>query len=194
MTSLISSLRASLVMLVLMTGLLGVAYPALTTAILQTAAPGTANGSLLADGSGRIIGSALIGQTFTDPRHLWGRPSATATPYDGANSSGSNLGVNNPALVEAVKARIAALKTADPDNQKPIPVDLVTASASGLDPEISLAAALYQAPRIAKARGMAEKDVIATIEATSSGRALGILGEPRVNVLAVNLTLDGRQK
>jgi K+-transporting ATPase ATPase C chain len=191
MSNALSMIRASVIMLVLMTVLLGGLYPAVTTGILKLTAPKAAAGSLVIDASGAVRGSTLIGQNFTDPRHLWGRLSATATPYDAANSSGSNLGVNNPALIDAVKARIAALKAAAPDNAAPIPVDLVTASASGLDPEISVAAALYQVPRIAKARGLAEKDVRTVIDAATGSRLLGFLGEPRVNVLAVNMTLDG---
>ena len=158
--------------------------------------PHQANGSLILK-DGKAVGSELIGQSFDDPKYFWGRLSATGTfPYNAFNaenltaSSGSNYGPLNPALLEAVKARIAALKAADPGNTAPIPVDLVTASGSGLDPNISVAAALYQVPRVARARGLSEEAVRALVNQYTVGRQFGILGEPRVNVLELNLALD----
>lgn len=186
-----SHLRTGAAMLALLTLLTGGLYPALTSALLQAGFPAAANGSLVFDDRGAVIGSHLIGQDFTDPKYLWGRLSATASnPYDAAASSGSNFGVTNPSLIDAAKARIAALKATDPGNAAPIPVDLVTASASGLDPEISPAAAAYQVRRIAKARGLGENVVRAAIAGATSGRTFGLLGEPRVNVLWVNQALD----
>lgn len=186
-----SELRASAISLVLFTLLLGGAYPALTLLGLRVLAPEAATGSLVAGGNGEVVGSRLIGQNFTSPRYLWGRPSATGTtPYDASASSGSNLGVNNPALIEAVKERIAALRAADPGNAAPVPVDLVTASASGLDPDISPAAADYQVGRIARARGLDEAQVRAVLASATVGRTLGLFGDPRVNVLAANRALD----
>jgi potassium-transporting ATPase KdpC subunit len=196
MNSLISTVRPALALTLLLTLLLGGAYPALTTLILQTGFKAQAEGSLITDTSGKVIGSKLIGQNFDKPEYLWGRLSATGTaPYNAGASSGSNLGANNPALLEAITGRIKALKDADPANKAPIPVDLVTASGSGLDPEISPAAAYYQVNRIAAARHIPAAKVKAAIEKSTKGRtAFGILGEPRVNVLEVNLRLDGQVK
>jgi K+-transporting ATPase ATPase C chain len=166
-------------------------YPVLITAVAQTLFPHQANGSLIRV-NGQIIGSELIGQAVDDPAYFWGRPSATTPmPYNAAASAGSNLAPNNPALIERVTQRIEALQTADPYNQQPIPVDLVTASASGLDPHISLAAAEYQIGRVARARGLTETAVAQLVQAHTEGRLLGIWGEPRVNVLMLNLALTG---
>jgi K+-transporting ATPase ATPase C chain len=182
--------RPAIVLLLVLTVLTGLAYPLLVTGIAQLIFPHQANGSLIVK-DGRVLGSELIGQPFDDPRYFWGRPSATAPfPYNAAASSGSNLGPSNPALVEAVRARVAALRAADPGNTQPIPVDLVTASASGLDPDISLAAALYQVPRVARERGLPQAEVEALVRRYTTGRQLGVLGEPRVNVLELNLVLD----
>ncbi|HTN40560.1 MAG TPA: potassium-transporting ATPase subunit KdpC [Asticcacaulis sp.] len=195
MKTLISNLRPALTLTVLLTLLLGVGYPLLTTGILHFGFPSQAEGSLIRDESGRVIGSRLIGQNFDQPQYVWGRLSATGpAPYNAGGSSGSNLGVNNPALMDAVKARIAALKAADPDNTAPIPVDLVTASGSGLDPDITPAAALYQAHRVARARGMTDDEVKGLIKKSTYNRTFNILGEPRVNVLELNLRLDGKLK
>lgn len=195
MKSIISTLRPALVSTLVLTVLLGGVYPALTTAILQLGFHSQAEGSLIHDAGGKVIGSSLIGQNFDQPQYLWGRLSATATaPYNAGASSGSNLGANNPALLDAVKGRADALMAADPTNHAKIPVDLVTASGSGLDPEISPAAADYQVHRIAAARHVSETAVTAAITQSTRGRDLGILGEPRVNVLEVNLRLDGKMK
>ena len=168
----------------------GVLYPLAVTGVGQAIFPRQAAGSLIERG-GRVIGSSLIGQNFDAPRYFWGRPSATSPqPYNGLASGGSNLGPENPALIDAVKARIAALREADPDNKLPIPVDLVTASASGLDPDISPAAARYQVARVARARGLATEQVQALVDAHTVGRQWGVFGEPRVNVLDLNLALD----
>jgi potassium-transporting ATPase KdpC subunit len=170
--------------------LTGVLYPLAVTGIAQVVFPTQASGSLIVQ-DGRPIGSSLIGQSFTDPRYFWGRPSATAErPYNGLASGGSNLGPLNPALVEAVKGRIAALKAADPDNPRPIPGDLVLASGSGLDPHISPAAAAYQVERVARARGIEVETVAAVVARQTEGRQFGLFGEPRVNVLKLNLALD----
>ena len=186
-------LRPACVLLVLFTILTGLLYPLTVTGLAQAFFPTQANGSLIRLGS-RVVGSALIGQPFTNPGYFWGRPSATAPfPYNAASSAGSNLGPSNPALAEAVAARIAALRAADPGNDEPVPADLVMASASGLDPHISLAAALYQAPRVARARGLEVAAVRALIAKYTEDRQLGFLGEPRVNVLKLNLALDGVQ-
>jgi K+-transporting ATPase ATPase C chain len=185
-----AQLRLSLILLGLLTLLTGVAYPLFVTAIAQLLFPFQANGSLIHAGR-RVVGSALIGQPFDHPRYFWGRPSATGrAPYDAAASSGSNLGPLSDALLDAVKARVDALRVADPGNPAPVPVDLVTASSSGLDPDVSLAAAYYQVPRIARARGLDPGAVRGLIAQLAEGRQLGILGEPRVNVLALNLALD----
>ncbi len=185
-----SQLRPALVLFVLLSVLTGLAYPLLVTGVAQVAFPAQANGSLI-QRDGQTVGSALIGQAFSDPKQFWSRPSATGPmPYNAAISSGSNLGPSNPALHDAVKARIEALRAADPGNAAPVPVDLVTASASGLDPHISRAAADYQAGRVARARGLPEARVRELIEAHTEGAWLGFLGEPRVNVLQLNLALD----
>lgn len=183
-------LRPALVLFVLLSAITGLAYPLAVTGIAQLAFPQAANGSLVVK-DGRPVGSALIGQAFADPGHFWSRPSATTpTPYNGANSGGSNLGPANPALADAVKARIAALRAADPGNTTPVPVDLVTASASGLDPHISRAAADWQLPRVARARGLPEAQVRALVDQHTEAPLLGFIGEPRVNVLRLNLALD----
>jgi K+-transporting ATPase ATPase C chain len=185
-----SLLRPSIVLLAIFTVLTGVLYPLTVTALAQVVFPEQANGSLIRQGD-RIVGSALIGQPFDDPRYFWGRPSATApVPYNAAASAGANLGPSSPALLAAVQARVMALHAADPGNTQPIPVDLVTASASGLDPHISVAAALYQVSRVARARGMTDEAVRALVEQATEGRQLGFLGEPRVDVLKLNLALD----
>jgi K+-transporting ATPase ATPase C chain len=168
----------------------GLLYPLAVTGIAKLAFPAQASGSLIMR-NGQPVGSTLIGQAFTDPRYFWGRPSATGpTPYNAANSGGSNLGPAHPVLAEAVKARVQALRAADPSNGAPVPVDLVTASASGLDPEISVAGAEYQVDRVARARGLAPATVRALVARHTTGRWLGLLGEPRVNVLELNLALD----
>jgi K+-transporting ATPase ATPase C chain len=177
-------------MLVVLSVLTGVAYPYLVNGIAQLALPGAANGSLIMAG-GKPVGSTLIGQPFDDPKYFWSRPSATSPqPYNAMASSGSNQGPRNPALADAVKDRIKALRDADPGNTAPVPADLVTASGSGLDPEISVAAAQYQLSRVAKARGMSEDRVRQLVVENTSGRTLGILGEARVNVLTLNIALD----
>jgi len=183
-------LRNAAMLLLLMTVITGIAYPLLVTGLAQVIFPVQANGSLLAK-DGKPIGSALIGQQFTASKYFWGRPSATAPQaYNGTASNGSNLGPTNPALADAVRQRIAALQAADPGNTAPIPVDLVTASGSGLDPEISPAAAQYQLARVARARGLPLAEVQALVARCTRGRQLGVLGEPRVNVLELNLALD----
>ena len=184
-------LRPAVALFIVLSLITGLAYPLLTTSIAQAVFPGQANGSLIRDGKGRIVGSSLIGQAFADPGHFWGRPSATTPmPYNAGSSGGSNLGPSNPALQETVKARIEALRAADPGNAAPVPVDLVTASGSGLDPEISRAAADYQAARVARARGLPEAQVRSLVEQHTLHPWLGFLGEPRVNVLELNLALD----
>jgi K+-transporting ATPase ATPase C chain len=186
-------LRPALSMFTLLTLLTGVVYPLAVTGLAQLLFPQAANGSLLVM-NGTAVGSTLIGQHFSSPGYFWGRPSATGPyPYNAAGSSGSNLGPLNPALTEAVMARIAALRAADPGNNLPVPVDLVTASASGLDPDISLAAAYYQATRVARARNLPLGQVTALIEQQAVRPWFGILGEPRVNVLRLNLALKGKE-
>lgn len=194
-----SQIRPALVSLVLFTFLTGLVYPLVVTGIAQLIFPHQANGSLI-EQNGQVVGSELIGQPFDDPVYFWGRPSATGTfPYNAfdaatlTGSSGSNYGPLNPALFEMVEAQVAALQAADPDNTAPIPVDLVTASASGLDPHISVAAAIYQIPRVAAARNMSEAELRDLVNQYTEGRQLGFLGEPRVNVLQLNLALDAAQ-
>ena len=187
-----SIIRPALAVFGALTLLCGVLYPAAVTGIGRFAFAHQANGSLIEAG-GKTLGSTLIGQPFSNPGYFWGRPSATAPmANNAAGSSGSNQGPTNPALADAVRSRIAALKQADPDNRAPVPVDLVTASASGLDPDISLAAAHYQAGRVATARRLAQQEVRALIDANGERPLLGVLGEPRVNVLALNRALDAR--
>ena len=184
-------LRPALFLLAIFTILTGLLYPLAVTGLAQALFPRQANGSLIMSG-GSAVGSELIGQPFDNPRYFWGRPSLTAgIAYNASASGGSNLGPANPALAEVVAARLAALVAADPANTQPVPVDLVTASGSGLDPHISLAAALYQAPRVVRARGLDESAVHQLVLAHVEGRQLGLLGEPRVNVLKLNLALDG---
>lgn len=186
----LAHMRAATLMLLLLTALTGVVYPIVVTGIAQLIFPGQANGSLIIK-DGKPVGSALIGQPFDDPKYFWSRPSATSPyPYNAAASSGSNLGPTNPDLLKAVADRVEALRKADPANSAPVPVDLVTASGSGLDPHITPAAALYQVPRVAKARGIPEERLRQLVAEHTQGRQFGILGEPRVNVLALNLALD----
>ena len=183
-------LRPAFVLLILLSALTGLLYPLAVTVIAQTLFPREASGSLVMR-DGKAVGSRLIGQSFQDPKYFWGRLSGTGpAPYNAAASAGSNFGPLNKALKDAAVARIAALRAADPGNSAPGPVDLVTASGSGLDPHISIAAALYQAPRVARIRGLDEKSVEAMIQAATTGRALGLFGEPVVNVLELNLALD----
>lgn len=185
-----SQLRPAFVLLLTLTLITGVIYPLMVTGVAQITFPHQANGSLIII-DGKVYGSELIGQSFDDPRYFWGRPSAAG--YNAAASSGSNYGPLSPALVDIVQTRIDVLKAADPDNTLPIPVDLVTASGSGLDPHISVAAALYQVHRVATVRGLSEADVRALVDKYTTGRQFGLLGEPRVNVLELNLALDGIQ-
>ncbi|HVN75828.1 MAG TPA: potassium-transporting ATPase subunit KdpC [Thermoanaerobaculaceae bacterium] len=186
----ITQLRPALVLLAALHVLTGVIYPLAVTGVAQTFWHDKANGSLLVE-RGAVRGSSLIGQPFSSPGYFWGRPSATSpVPYDGSGSTGSNLGPTNPALPAAVRGRVAALHAADPSLTGPVPVDLVTTSGSGLDPDISVAAALVQVPRVARARGLAEDKVRALVLRRVEGRTLGFLGEPRVNVLGLNLALD----
>jgi potassium-transporting ATPase KdpC subunit len=185
-----ASIVPALRMLVMLTALTGVVYPLVTWGLAQGLFPGAANGSLV-DQNGKTVGSALIGQSFDDPKYFWSRPSATSPqPYNGAASSGSNLGPRNPALADAVAARIKALRNADPGNTAAVPTDLVTASASGLDPDISPAAADFQAARVARARGLPVAAVQALVDQHTDGRTFGLLGDPRVNVLSLNRALD----
>lgn len=185
-------LRPALVSLIFFTLITGVAYPLVVTGIAQVIFPFQANGSLIVK-DGKVVGSALIGQPFDEPKYFWGRPSATSPfGYNAASSSGSNLSPTNPDLIKAVQGRVEALRAADPGNTAPVPVDLVTASGSGLDPHISPAAALYQVSRVARERKLAPDAVRALVERNTDGRFLGLLGEPRVNVLTLNLALDGK--
>lgn len=186
-------LRPALSVFVLLSAITGLAYPLAVTGIAGAVFPEQAAGSLILQ-DGKPVGSSLIGQNFSDPKHFWGRPSATAPqPYNATASSGANQGPLNPALVDAVKSRVEALRAADPGNTAPVPADLVSASASGLDPHISPAAALWQAGRVAKARGLPEDRVKALVDAHTEGRQWGLLGEARVNVLKLNLALDALQ-
>jgi potassium-transporting ATPase KdpC subunit len=190
----LSLLRPAIVLFLIMTAIVGVAYPLVITAIAQVIFTAKANGSLVLK-DGKPIGSRLIGQNFSDPKYIWGRPSATAPqPYNAVASSGSNLGPLNPALTDAVKSRIEALRAADPVNTAPVPVDLVTASGSGLDPDISVAAANYQIGRVAHVRGLKPETIRALIAAHTKGRLFGVIGEPRINVLEVNLALDSIER
>jgi K+-transporting ATPase ATPase C chain len=183
-------LRPAIVALVALSLVTGVAYPLLVTAIAQVAFPAEANGSLI-ERDGKTLGSRLVGQPFSDPKYFWSRPSATApVPYNAGASGGSNQGPVSPALADVVKARLAALRAADPQQTRPVPVDLVTASGSGLDPHISPAAADYQVPRVARLRGLSEEKLRALVAEHTEGRQLGILGETRVNVLTLNLALE----
>ena len=184
-----SELRPALLMLLVLSAITGVIYPLAITGIAQLVFPHQANGSLITRG-GVVVGSSWIGQPFSEPKYFWGRLSATSPEYNPSGSSGSNLGPLNPALLTAARARIEALRQADPDARGPVPVDLVTASASGLDPHISVAAAEYQVARVAKARGMAAEDVERLIRAHTTPRWMRVLGEPVVKVLELNLALD----
>ena len=184
-----SELRPALLMTLALTVITGVFYPLVVTGLAQLLFPHQANGSLIVR-HGVVVGSSWIGQEFSDPRYFWGRLSATSPPYNAGSSGGSNLGPLNPALFDAVKGRIAALRAADPGARLPVPADLVTASGSGLDPDISLAAAAYQVPRVARARGLSEDAVRRLISRHRSGRFLGVIGEPVVHVLELNLALD----
>jgi K+-transporting ATPase ATPase C chain len=186
----LKNLRTAIITLVLFTGLVGLLYPLAVTGVAQLIFPAKANGSMIQK-NGKIVGSELIGQQFSDPKYFWGRLSATGPyAYNAGASSGSNYGPLNPALLDAVKKRVQDLKAADPHNQLPIPVDLVTSSGSGLDPHISIAAAQYQISRVARARGLSDAAVRSLVGQYTEGRQLGFLGEPRVNVLELNLALD----
>lgn len=185
-------LRPALVLFVLLSALTGILYPLAVTGAAQAVFPSQAAGSLVTR-DGVPVGSALVGQNFSDPKHFWGRPSATLPmPYNGGASGGSNLGPLNPALADAVKGRIEALRAADPGNRVAVPVDLVTASASGLDPDISPAAARYQAARVARLRNLPVDQIDQLIDAHTESRLWGLFGEARVNVLAINLALDAQ--
>ena len=189
----LKELKPAFLILVVLTLITGVAYPLLVTGIAQVVFPSQANGSLI-ERDGKPVGSALIGQPFSDPTYFWPRPSATSPyPNNAASSSGSNLGPTNPALVDAVKGRVQALKDADPSQKEAVPADLVTASASGLDPHISPAAAAYQLPRVAGARGVDSAIVQRLVAQYTEPRQFGVLGDPRVNVLRLNLALDARK-
>jgi K+-transporting ATPase ATPase C chain len=188
----IKQLKPALILFAFFTVLTGLIYPGVVTAISQVIFPHQANGSLITAAGGKVVGSELIGQQFTDPKYFWGRLSDTGSiPYDASNSAGSNYSALNPSLQKQGEDRITALKAADPTNTLPIPADLVTASASGLDPNISLAAAQYQAGRVARLRSLSLDQVNALIAQYTTGRFLGFIGEPRVNVLQLNLALDG---
>jgi K+-transporting ATPase ATPase C chain len=183
-------IRPTVALFIIMTVLTGIVYPFAVTGLAYLLFPNQAAGSLVMAG-GQPVGSSVIGQSFSDPKYFWSRPSATSPqPYNATASSGSNQGPLNPALTDAIKTRIEALKAADPTNTLPVPVDLVTASASGLDPDISIAAAKYQAARVARVRGIAPEQVQALIDSHARGRLLGFVGEPRINVLELNLALD----
>jgi len=190
---LLAQLRPAIVSFVLFTAITGVLYPLFVTGVAQSLFHKQAEGSLITK-DGKVVGSSLIGQQFDAPQYFWGRISATSPAYNASSSSGSNLGPSNSALIDEVKGRIAALKAADPNNNLPIPVDLVTSSGSGLDPHISLAAAQYQLARVARVRGLTQGDVQQIIDQNTQGRFLGLLGEPVVNVLQLNLALDEYKK
>jgi potassium-transporting ATPase KdpC subunit len=184
------SLRQAALLLVIMTVVLGLGYPLVLTGLARAAFPRESQGSLIESG-GKVVGSELIGQQFSDPKYFWSRPSATAPQsYNGLASGPSNLGPLNPALMDQVRSNAKALREADPDNHQPLPVDLVTASASGLDPDISVAGAYYQAARVARARNLPVGKIEALIDAHQKGRLFGFIGERRVNVLTLNLALD----
>src|SRR5215470_11454400 len=187
-----AQIRAAIVSLAVLTVVTGIVYPVVVTGIAQLIFPSQANGSLIVR-DGKAVGSNLIGQPFDDPKYFWGRPSATSPfPYNAAASGASNLSTTNPDLIKTVQGRVDALRAADPGNTAAVPVDLVTASGSGLDPDISPAAALYQVPRVAKARKLDPAAVQLLVEQHTEGRWLGLLGEPRVNVLGLNLALDAK--
>jgi K+-transporting ATPase ATPase C chain len=186
-------IKQAILIFIILSAATGIIYPFFITGVAQLIFPTQANGSLIYQ-NGKPVGSALIGQAFSDPKYFWGRISATSPQYNAASSSGSNLGPSNPALLEAMNARLKALKLADPDNASPIPVDLVTSSASGLDPQISLAAADYQASRVARLRGLSQDEIRILIAKYTSGRFLCLIGEPVVNVLKLNLALDDYKK
>ncbi|MGD0959974.1 MAG: potassium-transporting ATPase subunit KdpC [Methylomonas sp.] len=187
----IANLKTSAIMLLLFTLLTGAIYPAVVTGLAQLLMADQANGSLIKNREGQAVGSELIGQTFSMPKYFWSRPSATSPyGYNASASGGSNLGPTNPALTDAVKARIQALKDADPGNELPVPVDLITASASGLDPHISPAAANYQISRVARVRHISEVKIRELVTANTEERQWLLFGEPRVNVLKLNLALD----
>ena len=185
-----AQLKPAFLILIVLSILTGIVYPLVVTGIAQGVFSKQANGSLI-ERDGKAVGSTLIGQPFGDPKYFWSRPSATSPyPYNAANSGGSNQGPLNPALADAVKDRIQALQKANPDNKAPVPVDLVTTSASGLDPHISPAGAEFQVPRVARERGMTETEVSQIVKAHTESRTFGLLGEARVNVLELNLDLD----
>jgi K+-transporting ATPase ATPase C chain len=185
-----SLIRPAIVLFLIMTAITGIAYPLVVTGIAQLVFPDQAGGSLVMKG-GKAVGSRLIGQNFSDPKYFWSRPSATSPqPYNGTGSTASNLGPLNPALTDGIKKNIDALHAADPTNTAPVPVDLVTASGSGLDPELSLAGARYQVARVAQVRGLSQAAVQRLVDSHARGKWLGLLGEPRVNVLELNLALD----
>jgi K+-transporting ATPase ATPase C chain len=189
----VRELRPALMIFALLSLLTGVLYPLIVTGVAEVLFADQANGSLV-QVAGRSVGARLVGQPFSSPRYFWSRPSATSPqPYNGAASSGSNQGPTSPALEEAIKARIAALREADPGDTAPVPIDLVTASGSGLDPHISSAAAEYQVGRVARERGISEDNIRALVREATEGRTFGILGEPRVNVLELNLLLDAER-
>jgi potassium-transporting ATPase KdpC subunit len=191
-----SQIKPAILVFLALTVITGVLYPLFITVMAQMLFYDKANGSLIYE-NGKAIGSVLIGQPFDDPQYFWGRPSSTSPlPFNAAASSGSNSGPSNPALIDSVKARIMALKTADPTDPGPVPVDLITSSASGLDPHISLAAAYYQVPRVARLRGLPQETVRSIVHQHACGRFLGLAGEPVVNVLELNLSLDacGKKK
>lgn len=188
----LSQIRPAIVSFIMLTIITGLLYPLAVTGIAAIAMPAKANGSMMIK-DGQILGSELIGQPFSDPKYFWSRPSATSpVPYAADAGAGSNQAPSNPALADAIKQRVAALKAADPENQNPVPIELVTASASGLDPHISPAAAEYQVSRVARARGMTPEQVRAEVTKFTQSPTFGVLGEPRVHVLKLNLALDGK--
>jgi len=189
----IKQFKTGFLLFIVFTLITGIIYPMLVTVIAQLFFNWQANGSLI-NYNGKITGSAIIGQNFTDPKYFWGRPSATPSfAYDASHSTGSNLGPSNPLLLQSIKERVDRLHNADPENHMPVPVDLVTASASGLDPDISPLAAIYQAHRVAKARGLHDDDVLLLIQKHIKNRVFNVLGEPRINVIELNMDLDGKR-